>query len=147
MKRTRVAITMMLLLAACAGSSEVYEGSYEPGCVAFEGDRIELRAGRFQWRRFTDQINVDADGNIVNPFPGFPRAGDYRHGTGSSTGNGAGDNAGPLQLTSDDGSGVYEWYPFRRAGENYLLTPQQNAAFLASGDLPDCALKAIEAQN
>ena len=117
-----VLIFLALLFAACAG----YEGIYEPSCIAFEGDRMELRAGRFSWHRFTDQQTVNSEGNIEKPFPGFPKTGTYRV------------EAGRLRLTTEDGVRLEEWFIVKRAGQSYLLTGKQHEALVESNYLPEC---------
>lgn len=115
------------LVVACTD----YEGIYEPSCIAFEGDRIELRAGRFSWHKFTDQLTVNSEGEIENPFPGFPKTGSYRV------------EAGRMRLTTEDGERLEDWLIVKQAGQRYLLTGKQHDAFVASGDLPECALTLV----
>mgnify|MGYP000225825241 CR=1 FL=1 len=66
-------------LAACAGCATDADvaGMYVPSCVAFEGSTIELTDRRFTWDKFTDEVTVDAEGNKLDPFPGFPVRGTY----------------------------------------------------------------------
>jgi len=120
-----ILIAFTLLLAACAN----HEGLYEPACIAYEGDRIELKDGRFEWHRFTDERIVDKDGAIVNSFPDFPKSGTYRIASGR------------LQLITDKGLGLDDLFVVLRAKQHYLLTASQHATFLKSDKLPDCALR------
>ena len=122
------AIILMLLLAACAN----HEGLYEPACIAYEGDRIELRAGRFEWQRFTDQRSVNGDGNIIEPFPNFPKTGKYTLA------------AGKMTLVTNDGVRLNDWYLVEHVGQYYLLTSEQHDAYRGTEVLPDCALKLTE---
>ena len=115
----------MLLLAACANN----EGIYEPACIAYEGDRIELRAGRFEWQRFTDQRTVDSDGNLVEPFPEYPKNGAYSM------------DAERLELVSNDGVRLADWYQVKHTGEHYLLSSEQHEVFLDAHEMPDCPLR------
>lgn len=119
-----VLIVSMFSFAACAS----HEGLYEPACIAYEGDRIELRAGRFEWRRFTDQRTVDDAGKIVDPFPGFPKTGTYRV------------NNGRLELVDDNGVRLDDWYVVAQDGRRFLLTAAQHEAFVSGKTLPECAL-------
>lgn len=115
----------VLFIAACAN----HDGIYEPACIAYEGDRIELQDGRFVWDRFTDERKVDAEGNVVPPFPGFPKSGSYRI------------SAGRLELTTDDEVRLDDWFIVERSGKSYLLNGKQHNAFVNSGTLTDCALE------
>ena len=115
----------VLLLAACAN----HEGTYEPACVAYEGDRIELRAGRFEWQRFTDQRTVDSDGNLVEPFPGYPKIGAYSI------------DAERLEFVTNDDVRLADWYLVKHAGEHYLLSNEQHESFLDAHEMPDCSLR------
>lgn len=113
-----------LLLAACA----THEGLYEPGCIAFEGHRIKLDGGRFEWQRFTDQRVLGDDGKIVDPYPGFPKTGNYSL------------SAERVDLEADDGSSLDSWFLIERGKQVYLLTPRQHDAVTAGKPIPDCAL-------
>lgn len=117
-------ILLALLFAACAS----HEGLYEPGCITYEGDRIELQDGRFEWRRFTDQRVVGDDGNIVEPFPGFPKIGSYKH------------IAGRLELSGDDGMKLDDWFLVKHLGRSYLLNGKQYDAYRDNDTMPKCAL-------
>jgi hypothetical protein len=122
----RTAILLFaLLFAACAN----HEGIYEPACIAYEGDRITLQDGGFEWQRFTDQRSVDDDGNIVNPFPEFPKIGTYDIA------------AGRLELVTSDGARLDDWYVVVRDGHRYLLTSKQHGAIVDGKKMPDCALR------
>jgi hypothetical protein len=124
MLRTAI-IVSALLFAACAN----HEGLYEPACIAYEGDRMTLRDGRFEWQRFTDQRSVDDDGNIVNPFPGFPKTGTYDF------------VAGRLELVTNDGVRLDDWFVVVQDGQRYLLTNKQHIAILDGNERPECALR------
>lgn len=117
-------IAFTFLFAACAS----HEGLYEPACIAYEGDRIELQAGRFEWQRFTDQRSVDDAGKIVDPFPGFPKTGTYRF------------NGERLELVDDNGVRLDDWFIVVQGGQRFLLTATQNETFVAGKALPGCAL-------
>ncbi|MBT8089828.1 MAG: hypothetical protein KJO01_06430 [Gammaproteobacteria bacterium] len=122
----RTALTALtLLLAACAG----HDGLYEPACIAYEGDRIELRDGRFEWRRFTDERVVENDGTVAKPFPGFPRSGTYRI------------DRGRLLLVTDEDQRLDDWFVVVHAKQRYLLTADQHDTFVRSAKLADCALR------
>ena len=124
-------IVLALLFSACAN----HEGMYEPACIAYQGDKIELQDGRFTWHRYTDERTVDNDGNVVEPFPGFPKTGSYRV------------TAGRLELTTDDNVRLDDWFIVEHAGRRYLLDAQQHNAFLEGGELPKCALEFTAANS
>lgn len=113
------------MFVACAN----HEGRYEPSCTAYEGDTIELRAGRFEWQRFTDQRQVDDEGNVVNPFPGFPKTGKFRFDTSR------------LILVSDTDVRLDDWLIINNDGQKLLLTVDQHAAYTETRIVPACALK------
>lgn len=120
----------VLSVVACAN----HEGMYEPACIAYEGDRIELRAGRFEWQRFTDERKVDEAGKRVPPFPEYPKTGTYRIA------------AGRLELVTDDNVRLEDWFIVEKAGRRYLLNGKQHKAFLGGGELAKCALELSEAE-
>lgn len=126
-----------LAVAAClaiTGCSEI-DGVYAPGCIALEGDRIELEDGRFVWSRFTDQIRLGPDGEPVAPFPDFPRRGTFRI------------DGERLVLTGDDGRRYDDWFIVSSAGRPMLLTVAEKAAVDAGREPPACALVATNFRN
>lgn len=122
-----ILITLSLSIFACA-SQESHDGVYEPACIAYEGDKLQLKRGRFEWQRFTDERIVGDDGEVVPPFPGFPKIGTY---------NVAGAR---LELRTDDDVQLEDWIIVDRAGQRYLLDAKQHNALLDSGKMPECAL-------
>jgi hypothetical protein len=120
-----ISIALVLLLTACAN----HEGLYEPACIAYEGDRIELKSGRFKWHRFTDERVVDKDGANVNSFPDYPKSGTYRIASGR------------LELVTEKNERLDDWFVVVRAEQHYLLTTSQHDTYLESEKLPDCALR------
>jgi hypothetical protein len=120
-----IRILIALSLAACASN----EGTYEPACVAYEGDRLNLAAGRFEWQRFTDERVVNESGDVVAPFPGFPKSGTYRI------------SDDRLELVTDDGVRLDDWFVVDHAGQRYLLDAKQHNIFVDSSELPECALR------
>ncbi len=124
------ALPYLPFLAACAGCATDADvaGTYAPSCVAFEGSTIELSGDRFTWDRFTDEVTVDAAGNKIDPFPGFPVRGTYTV------------NDAVLRLTTDVGELAAELHLVRRPGQVYLLTAGEFAAWQQDGVVPKCAL-------
>lgn len=112
-------------LAACANAPG---GVFEPACIAYSGERIELDSGRFEWSRFTDAVAVDDDGNRIDPFPGFPKSGRYE-----TEGN-------QVRWLADDGTTIAERYLVEHGNRTWLLSYEQNEAFLAGEAMPACAL-------
>jgi hypothetical protein len=123
------AIFVTLLLTACVE----YEGLYQPSCIAYEGDTIELRNGHFEWRRFTDQRSVDANGNIIEPFPDYPKSGKYSL------------DAGKMSFLTNEGAQLDDRFLIEVDGQFYLLTNQQHSDYLLKNELPRCALKRTDA--
>jgi len=125
--RTFVLI-FVLALSACTS----YEGVFEPDCIAFEGDVVELSNGQLRWERFTDQRVVDSNGQVVDPFPDFPKTGSYEMLDGRVT------------FHSDDGGDKATWYLVSHNNALYLLTPKQREQMNSDG-MPVCALRRVKA--
>ncbi len=116
-------------LAACASGPE---GVFEPACIAYAGDRIELSKGRFEWDRFTDAVTVDDEGNRIDPFPGYPKTGSFET------------DGEKVSWIADDGSALDERYLLDYRGRTWLLSYEQNEAVLDGEAMPDCALVLAE---
>ena len=123
--RILVVANCTLVLAACAS----IEGTYLPACEAYAGSEIRLEAGRFHWSKFTDQVKLDADGNPIDPFPGFPREGAY-----------AVDDK-TITLTPASGEAPEILHLHEQGGAIYLLTNAEHVAVAEGADIPRCALK------
>lgn len=121
----RLLLGLVSLLAACSS----IDGMYRPACVAFEGETIQLNDGRFVWQRFTDERRIDQNGELIDPFPDFPKEGTYTL------------QSSVLQFSTNDGSDAYSYYLVQLGSDYYLLKQAENGAYLANGVLPDCALK------
>ena len=120
-----IVIVLAALMTGCANM----DGKYVPSCTAFEGDRFDLRDGRFTWSRFTDERVVGDDGKEIDPFPDHPKQGSFK----------VTDKV--LELTMDDGSDGLKYVPVRFGGDVYLLKPAENDAYVAGSPMPECALK------
>jgi hypothetical protein len=128
MKLKRPAFFCLLAIAAaCANNAEI-TGTYLPSCVSFAGNSIELGEGRFTWDKFTDEVRVDDSGNVVEPFPAFPKRGSYAF------------DGDMLRLTTDAGELAGEMHVVRRPGQVYLLTAAEFDAWERDGTVPACAL-------
>lgn len=123
-KRLIACIPLLSLLAACPS----LDGLYAPACVAYAGNTIELRGDHFVWRKFTDAVVLDSDGNVVDQFPGYPLQGTYRV------------DGGSIVFESAQGETDVTMFPHRQDGHNYLLTGEQRDVLTQTGKLADCAL-------
>jgi len=113
------------LLVSCAN----IDGLYKPACIAYEGDTIKLFDGTFTWQRFTDERRVDENGELIDPFPDFPKTGSYTL-----------DDA-VLELSINDGSDYATFFPLQLGSDYYLLRQAEFDAYLANDKIADCALK------
>ncbi len=105
-----------------------HDGVYSPACAAFTGSTIELSAGRFTWEKFTDEMMIGKDGEVVNPFPGFPLQGSYRI------------DEGAVQMESDSGDAIDSMYFHEQNNRRFLLTAEQHETLKKSGQIDACAL-------
>ena len=71
--RSSILAAIIVIISGCKS----IEGTYLPACIAFEGNKVTLSEGEYRWEKFTDQVVVDDDGNVVNQFPGYPQQGTY----------------------------------------------------------------------
>lgn len=117
-----------MIASLSAGCASV-NGVFEPACMAFEGDRVTLDNGRFEWDRFTDVRRIGEDGKEIDPFPDYPKNGRYT--VQSQT----------LKFSTEDGDRLDDHYLLQREDSLYLLTSEQNEQFSADGSLPDCVLR------
>ena len=119
-----VCVLTVFLLAGC----KQLEGTYYPGCVAFEGDRVVLQDDRVTWDRFTDQIIVDGDGNTTDPFPEYPKTGRY-------------DVDGDLLHLHFEGDDIARSLHIRRHDDRVLLlNAQEFADWQRTGEYNSCIL-------
>ncbi len=137
----RVVVTALALIAAaftltaCNERDTSIQAIFAPGCIAFEGDRVEFDGERFIWDRFTDQIMIGPDGEPVDPFPAFPKTGAYRL---------QGDR---VEFAPDDGSRIDNRYLDLSGEMPRLLTAGEFAALEAGESLPACVLTEVDASN
>lgn len=121
---TGIPVLILVLLAACAS----YDGVYSPACIAFAGDTIELNDGLVRWDKFTDQVIVGEQGDIVDQFPGYPLQANYRV------------DGNQLILTTDAGTPLDTLFLSRHENRAYLLTSEQHKEWQETGNYPECAL-------
>ncbi|MEL7024972.1 MAG: hypothetical protein AAGL69_14655 [Pseudomonadota bacterium] len=119
-----LAISVALMLSGC-----VSPVTYEPGCVAMAGDRIEVTGARFVWDKFTDVRRIDEDGNEIEAYPDYPKSGRVES-SGSQ-----------LKFIDDSGNLVGELVGYSDGANRFLLTAAQHDKVQAGADVPACALK------
>ena len=125
MKPTLILIALpMSLLAGCVS----HDGTYAPSCIAYAGSTITLTDGRFVWEKFTDEVVVNDDGEVVDQFPGYPLRGTYRI------------NGQIVLMTSGAGEALDNMYLHRRDADSYLYTAEQFEHWKATGEHAECAL-------
>lgn len=112
------------LLFGCAS----HDGTYSPGCIAYEGSKINLSDGQFVWQKFTDSVAVDDAGNVKNQFPGFPMQGNYRI------------KGQVLSLDARSGETLANMYLQEYRKRVYLLTAEEFESWERSGTVDACAL-------
>ncbi len=116
------------LIASVAFGCATHDGAYSPGCIAYAGSTISLSEGQFTWEKFTDEVTVDDDGAVVNPFPGYPLHGSYRI------------DRQTVYMESDAGESMDNLYLREHGGRYYLLTSKQRDVAEETGNFDECAL-------
>jgi len=125
------ALSMTLALGACASQ----DGMYEPRCIAYEGDRVSLLENRFEWHKFTDQREIDEQGKVIDPFPGYPKVGAFDL------------HSGRVEFRSDDGSVIDDHFIVEHLEDSYLMPQDDHQRFLIAGELSNCALRRRPSEN
>lgn len=120
-------ITTALIVSVSFGCA-THEGIYSPGCIAYAGSTIRLSEGQFTWEKFTDEVSVDDDGAVINPFPGYPLHGSYRI------------DGQTVYMESDAGQVMDNLYLHEHGRRYYLLTSKQRDAAEKTGNFDECAL-------
>jgi len=118
----------IMLFAALLVGCVSHEGTYSPACIAYAGSTITLSDGRFVWDKFTDEMVVNDEGEVVDQFPGYPMRGTYRI------------NGQIVLMESEQGEEMAKMYLYRRNDQNYLYTAKQYRVLQASGESPECGL-------
>lgn len=121
-------VVTTVLIAALSFGCVSHEGTYSPDCIAYAGSNVQLNDGEFVWEKFTDQVVVDDDGEVVNQFPGYPKRGTYRI------------DGQTVHLESNTGESLENMYLQRRDSRQYLLTAEQFEAWGKTSDYGDCTL-------
>ena len=115
---------MLFVFAGCAS----HQGEYAPDCMAFAGDTVSLAGDEFVWQRFTDQVKVDANGDVIDPYPDYPKRGRY-----SLEGD-------IVRLRTESGEDMDNLYLRRIDGSYRLLTAEQNGDWERTGRYDQCVL-------
>ena len=96
--------------------------------MAMAGDTIELDHNRFVWDKFTDEVKVDASGNVTDAFPAHPVRGNYQI-------------QGDKLVLKPDADGVTSiFYMLNDGGNHYVMNVVQHSEWQATGAIPACAL-------
>ena len=135
MNSRRLSATVCLFTAAVTGCASI-DGVYQPDCAAFEGDVVTLKSGEFVWERFTDAVEIDADGKRIDPFPDYPIQGRYSR------------DGDRLELVTNDGRTLEPMFTYGgRATPGYLLTADQYRTLIDGGQHGRCVLVRQNLQN
>ena len=126
MLRSACLAPFLFLITACAQQPVVFE----PACVAYSGDRITVTGSRFEWDRFTDVRRVGEDGEIIDPFPNFPRTGQVRS------------SDGRIVLVADDGQELGRFVEYLDGGRRLWLTDDETRELQSGNGVPECVLRA-----
>ena len=121
-------LATLLLFGALAGCKSV-DGVYLPACMAYAGDRFELKDGAVVWDKFTDQIRVDDSGEPIDPFPDYPQTGSY------------GLDGDVLTIVIEGAGTAERFHLHRDNGRLLLLTAAQQRAWESGGRYDDCVLE------
>jgi len=125
-----MAIRLMIItpLAALLTGCLAIEGTYYPGCVAYAGDKVQLSDGDFVWDKYTDQVIVDADGNVVDQFPDYPKRGTYTI------------KGREIRMEFAGGQAVETMHVQQHEGNLLLMTDAEVGGWQKSGRFGDCVL-------
>ncbi len=118
----------LLTSVGCRTIDRRLEGSFAPACTAFAGDRMSFREGQYSWNKFTDERRIGPDGEPVDPYPDYPKVGEFE-----IVGDG-------VRLYVADGSVLGTWYLHDREDHVLLLNQSQQDAWSTTGTYPDCPL-------
>jgi len=121
---TRIVLAATALLMGCTS----YDGIYAPACIAYAGDTIRLQDGRFYWDKFTDEVVIGKDREVVDKFPDHPFEGTFRI------------DGKRVLLISEAGESLDDLYLLVDGERTFLLDVQQYGEWQETGQYPKCAL-------
>lgn len=96
--------------------------------MAYAGDTIHLKDGHFRWDKFTDQVVIDSNRQVVDQFVDYPLLGTYKV------------DGNHLRLVTEAGELLPELFLIHDEGRTVLLNVKQHDAWQNSGEYPECAL-------
>lgn len=129
-RAARRAILAGALLVVAAGCRSL-DGDYRPDCVAFAGDEVTIAGETFTWDKFTDALRVDDEGNVIDPYPAYPKEG--RLVTDGDL----------LRFLDAAGSEIAVRHAVPREDALVLLDAEEYEAFRETGAWPDCPLSRV----
>ena len=124
----KLSLVTSALFAAGLHGCVSHDGTYTPSCIAYVGSNITLSNGEFIWEKFTDEVIVNDEGEVVDQFPGYPM-----HGTYSINGQ-------TVLMKSADGEVTENMYLHRRDNHSYLYSAQQFEHWQSTGENAECPL-------
>lgn len=129
MNMTRLNLAPLLAAASLLGGCAA-PVSYAPGCAAYTGDLITVDGRRYTWDKFTDTRSLDEDGNVIDPFPGYPREGRVEQ------------EGQVVRFFDASGELLAVRHRHEAGGKTYLLTPEALQNMASGAALDPCSLVA-----
>jgi len=96
---------------------------------------VSLSDSRFEWHKFTDQREINEQGEIIDPFPGFPKSGAFA------------DRDGRIEFQPDDGSIIADHFVVEHLDDWFLMSQNEHQRFLTENQISNCALRRQQAEN
>ena len=121
-------VILGLVLFTLAGCQQL-DGDWAPACDAFAGDRLSFSASRYTWDKFTDARRVDSEGEVIDPFPDYPKSGFFEQ------------DGAAIVLLDDSADEIARFYIHESDGVTHMLTAAEQASYTVDGSFPDCTLQ------